>query len=390
MFENLIKNIFLKRLEKIAYGELFLTLPEGRSLHIKGRYPGPSADLYLKDWRVVVNLLIKGDIGLAEDYRDGYFGTKSLLNLLLFGLRNEQHLQAYTKGSYFYNIIARIGYLTQRNTLKQSKKNIHAHYDLGNNFYQLWLDESMTYSSGIYLSKEDSLQQAQKNKYQKILDSLTFTKGSILEIGCGWGGFIDMAMQHGDYLVKGITLSSEQQEYAIERLMPYKEKVSIALEDYRVQHGNYDMIVSIEMIEAVGKKYWPIYFKKLKSLLNNNGKIVLQSIVIDDALFDRYVKGSDVIRTYIFPGGMLPSVKILEKQLRKSGLRLLRKHHFGLDYAETLSQWLERFSQHESQLLSLGFDKRFQRMWKFYLCSCIAAFKCKKIDVVQLEIVHEK
>lgn len=387
MFEKIIKEKLLKSLSKIEFGELHLTTPEGDTFYFKAHNPGLSADIRLKDWRVIANLNVKGDIALAEDYRDGFWETQNLTHLIQFGLDNEKVFQGYIKGNFFYNCLAKLGYLTQRNTVKQSKKNIHAHYDLGNDFYKLWLDESMTYSSAIYKDEHDSLKEAQYNKYDRILDKITNSE-SILEIGCGWGGFAERAIQTKNCTIKGITLSQQQQSYANTRLEKYQDAAEIVIEDYRHQTGKYSTIVSIEMIEAVGRKYWATYFSKLKSLLKPEGKIFIQSIVIEDSLFKSYVKGTDLIRTHIFPGGMLPSRQVLNEHIRKAKLHCTDSYAFGADYAKTLSQWLENFTEQEKKLLQLGFDKRFQRMWKFYLASCIAAFKHKRIDVLQLEISH--
>lgn len=390
MFEKSVKNKLINKLQRVKYGELVLTTPEGELFHFKGAHQGPVADMQLNDWRVIVNLMIKGDIGFAEDYRDGYFHTKNLTDLLLFGLHNEESLSGYMKGNFFFNIIAKLGYLTQRNTLKQSKKNIHAHYDLGNEFYSLWLDETMTYSSAIYHQESDTLAQAQRQKYQRILDKICNINGDILEIGCGWGGFMQQAMQEGKYIIKGITLSSEQKEYATKRLEKHAHRTEVALEDYRDQKGKYDAIVSIEMLEAVGQKYWPVYFKTLSRLLKPHGKAIIQTIIIDDRLFKNYCRGTDVIRTHIFPGGMLPCVSQLKKNVQDASLRISDSYFFGLDYAKSLEEWLRNFSAQEQNLLKIGFDQRFQRMWKFYLCSCIAAFKTQRINVVQLEVLHDK
>lgn len=389
MFENIVKNKLIHKLKAIKYGELFLTTPDGELLHFKGWSQGPIADIQLNDWRVIVNLMIKGDIGFAEDYRDGYFHTKNLTDLLLFGLHNEECLSAYMNGNFFFNMIAKLGYFTQRNTIKQSKKNIHAHYDLGNQFYSLWLDETMTYSSAMYQQESETLAQAQRQKYQRILDKICKINGNILEIGCGWGGFIEQAMRHGKYFIKGITLSPSQKDYATKRLENHVDNIEIVLEDYRHQKGKYDAIVSIEMLEAVGQKYWPVYFKTIKQLLKPHGKAMIQTIIIDDKLFKNYCRGTDVIRTHIFPGGMLPCMSTLQENIRDAGLKIVDSYFFGLDYARTLEQWLISFSAQDGNLLHMGFDKRFQRMWKFYLCSCIAAFKTQRINVVQLEVVHD-
>lgn len=384
MFERILRNKLIQSLQHIEKGSLSITLPEGETHHFKGSISGKVADIAIKDWRVLANLTRKGDIGFAEDYRDAYWSTSNLQDLLIFALDNDNILDGYIKGSFLYRKLSILLYLTKRNTVKQSKKNIHAHYDLGNGFYQLWLDESMTYSSAIFNQQTQTLVEAQQNKYQHILDRIP-QKGSLLEIGCGWGGFAEKALNTGSYDYKGITLSKEQQHYAQARL---NDKSLIALEDYRIQQGQYDIIVSIEMIEAVGKAYWATYFSKLKSLLKPNGRIMLQSILIADDLFKDYDKGADMIRTFIFPGGMLPSMKIIKSELQKVGLKIVNEKFFGLDYAKTLSHWLKRFNEKNKELLSMGFDESFQRMWQFYLASCIATFTNKRTDVVQIEIAH--
>ena len=280
----------------------------------------------------------------------------------------------------------KLSYLTKGNSLKQSTKNIYGHYDLGNDCYSLWLDETMTYSSVLYKDNNETIEQAQINKYSNITNTFDKKEGSILEVGCGWGGFAEVATNQGDYSVKGITLSTEQYDYAKNRLI--NKNAGIAIEDYRIQQGKYDYIVSIAMIEAVGKAYWNTYFAKLKSLLKPDGKIVIQSILIDDCIFDSYAKGTDMIRTFIFPGGFLPSLKQIDIKLKKVGLKCVNTKLFGKDYAKTLDIWDDNFITKENELIELGFDKRFQRMWRFYLTSCSAAFDHGKIDVAQLEIVH--
>jgi cyclopropane-fatty-acyl-phospholipid synthase len=386
MFEKTIKKNLLKSLEQIKYGEIYLTTPEGDTFHHKGKEVGQTADLKLKDWRTVVNLKFKADIGFAADYRDGYWETSDLKALIRFGIDNEEAFGQYMKPNFFYTIMQKLSYLTKRNSLKQSKKNIYEHYDLGNDFYSLWLDETMTYSSALYKNNDETLKQAQINKYENIINKFDKKTGSILEVGCGWGGFAEVATTEGSYSVKGITLSTEQHDYAKNRLI--NKNADIVIEDYRIQQGQYDYIVSIEMIEAVGKQYWNTYFSKLKSLLKPDGKIVIQSILIDNALFESYLKGTDMIRTFIFPGGFLPSLEQIDIELKKVGLTCINKELFGKDYAKTLDIWDDNFITKESELIKLGFDKSFQRMWRFYLTSCSAAFDHGRIDVAQLEIVH--
>lgn len=386
MFENLIRKNIVKSLEKIKYGEIYLTTPDGETIYNKGEFEGQSANLNIKDWRTIVNIKLKSDIGFAADYRDGYWETSDLKSLILFGLDNEDAFGQYMSPNIFFKIIQKLGYLTKRNSIKQSKKNIYEHYDLGNDFYSFWLDKTMTYSSAIYKHPLETLEQAQINKYANIVSKFDKKSGSIIEIGCGWGGFAETAVNSGEYSVKGITLSTEQHKYAVERLSG--KNVDIVVEDYRIQEGKYDYVVSIEMIEAVGREYWDTYFSKLKSLLKDDGKIIIQSIVIDEKIFDSYSKGTDMIRTFIFPGGLLPSIEKIEQSLKKVGMKISNKEFFGKDYATTLDSWDEKFIAKEQELIELGFDQRFQRMWRFYLNSCSAAFINGRIDVVQLEIVH--
>ncbi|KEI34706.1 cyclopropane-fatty-acyl-phospholipid synthase [Francisella sp. W12-1067] len=386
MFEKTIRKNILKALDNIEFGEICLTTPEGEVIYTKGQKNGQIADLKLKDWRTAINLKFKADIGFAADYRDGYWETSNLKALILFGLENEQAFGQYMKPNVIFKFLHKIGYLTKRNTLKQSRKNIQKHYDLGNQFYNLWLDKTMTYSSAMFKNQNETLEQAQINKYSNIISKFNKPQGSIIEIGCGWGGFAETVINHGNYYLKGITLSTEQYEFAKQRLVG--KNVDITIEDYRIQEGQYDYVVSIEMIEAVGKKYWNTYFSKLKSLVKRNGKIIIQSIVIDDKLFNSYAKGTDMIRTFIFPGGFLPSIQQIEIELKKVGLKCVNKEFFGKDYAKTLDIWDNNFANTGQELLELGFDKRFQRMWRFYLNSCSAAFTHGRINVAQLEIVH--
>lgn len=387
MFEKSIKKKMLKLLESVKYGEVYLTTPEGEEYHFKGTHQGQTADIRLDDWRTIVNLSLKGDVGFAEDFRDGYWHTDNLASLLIFGLENEQVFPSYINGKFFFRQLSKILYLTKRNSIKGSQNNIEAHYDLGNDFYALWLDPTMTYSSGIYHEAHDTLQMSQVNKYARIIDKLK-PHGSVLEVGCGWGGFAEEALKRGDYHYKGITLSKEQKKYADQRLVNF-DHAEVVLEDYRHQQGKYDNIVSIEMFEAVGKQYWQSYFDQIKQCLKPDGVAVIQTITVADWLFETYCKSADMIRTFIFPGGMLPSPQALEKHAKKAGLKIKESYSFGHDYAKTLQQWYVNFSAESQALIEMGFDKRFQRMWKFYLAGCVATFITNRTDVVQLEVIHD-
>lgn len=385
MFDKLVRTRLVKLLDKIHHGQITITTPEGDVITAKGANDGYKADIVLHDWRVVANLVIKGDVGFAADYREGYFETTDLLNLISFGLQNESFFNNYAYGNSFFKLFSKLLYLTKRNTLKGSRRNIQAHYDLGNNFYQLWLDPSMTYSAAIFKSEQEDITTAQYQKYDRLLDKIKEPSAKILEVGCGWGGFAERAVAR-NHTIKGITLSQEQASYAQKRLE--NTKAEIALEDYRYQQGSYDYIVSIEMLEAVGKKYWPIYFKKLKNLLKPGGKILLQTITIEDKFFDQYAKNADMIRTYIFPGGMLPSEEKLHKELHNVGLKCDETFRFGSDYALTLKIWLDKFKSKINEVRNIGFNDNFTRLWEFYLCACIAGFSSQRINVVQMEISH--
>ncbi|MFN7365332.1 MAG: class I SAM-dependent methyltransferase [Alphaproteobacteria bacterium] len=384
MLNRHLTSRFLFALDHIEHGTITVTTPDARIHSFAGKNPGAHAKMHLHDWSVVRSMMRHGDVALAETYRSGFWESEDLTQLFLFGLQNQYSLDGYVQGNAFGRLASRLSYFFTRNTLKGSQQNIHAHYDLGNDFYSLWLDPSMTYSSAIFGCEKESLQDAQNRKYDRVLDRLN-PSGSLLEIGCGWGGFAARALQTGDYAIKGLTLSKYQHDYASGR---FEKDAVIALEDYRHQKGLYDQIVSIEMFEAVGEKFWPIYFAKLKSLLSNQGKAMIQTITIGDHYFERYRRGGDAIRTFIFPGGMLPSPSRFRKECEKAGLRIKDEFSFGQDYALTLEHWLKNFDEKVKEIKALGFDQKFVRMWRFYLTCCIAAFRHGRTDVVQWELDH--
>lgn len=384
MFDRQITTRFLATLNHIQHGSITVTTPDGKTYAYQGSQAGAQAQLNIHDWRVVSVMIRHGDIGLAESYRDGWWDSADPAQLFLFGLQNQSALDAYMYGSALGRIASRIAYIFTRNTVQGSRKNIHAHYDLGNDFYKLWLDPSMTYSSAIFSNQDESLQIGQHRKYDRIIERLS-SSGRLLEIGCGWGGFAERALQKGDYGIKGLTISEAQHEFASNRL---GQNAAIALEDYRHQTGLYDQIVSIEMFEAVGEEFWPTYFSKIKSLLANKGKAIVQTITIADAAFDRYRISGDAIRTFIFPGGMLPSPSRFHEEALKSGLRISDEFAFGNNYAQTLTHWLKNFDAKIKEVKSMGFDEKFIRMWRFYLTCCIAAFQHGRTDVIQWELQH--
>lgn len=383
MFERIIKKQLFNKLSHTEYGKFSLILPDGSLHEFVGHQAGVHADVTLTDWRVIAQLISKGDVGFAEDYRDEYWDTSNLEHVLLFALQNEKVFAELGHGGFVFKQLSKLLYLTKRNTLNGSKKNIQAHYDLGNDFYQLWLDRTMTYSSALFKHDNESLESAQCNKYNRLLDLIATPHAQILEVGCGWGGFAELAGMRGHY-VKGITLSQEQHDYAAARTKHLD--VNIALEDYRHQHGKYDAIVSIEMLEAVGEKYWHTYFNKLSQLIKDDGKILIQVITIDDKFFADYRKSADMIRTFIFPGGMLPCERELQKVITANELQITDIYRFGKDYAKTLRIWLADVDKHYDQIKSLGFDDKFIRLWRFYLALCSAGFEHGRINVIHLEL----
>lgn len=385
MLEQSVTDNFLRTLEALEYGSMLVTVPNGKSYDFKGDKKGAHGHMHIHNWRTISSFAAKGDIGLAEAYRDGWWDSEDLAELFRVGLQNEQALDSYIYGGMFSRLTTRLLYLFSRNTLGGSKRNIHAHYDLGNDFYKLWLDPSMSYSSALFNGENDSLEQAQYNKYDRMLERLETNSGRLLEVGCGWGGLAERATDKHSFDVKGITLSRQQHSYASQRL---GRNAEIVIEDYRNQEGKYDNIISIEMFEAVGESFWPTYFSKLQSLLNQKGKAIMQTITIDDGYFERYRKGGDMIRSFIFPGGMLPSPSRFNKEVERAGLRATNTHAFGHDYARTLEHWLEAFDANLPRIKTLGFDEPFIRIWRFYLASCIASFKVGRTDVMQWELQH--
>jgi cyclopropane-fatty-acyl-phospholipid synthase len=379
-----VKDRFLKTLDRIECGSVRLVLPNGQTHVFEGRRPGPAASLSVGDWRVIGNLAVNGDIGFAEDYRAGLWDTDNLQNLLSLALANENAVDSFIFGSLPARVWMRFSDLLRRNSRAGSRRNISAHYDLGNDFYSLWLDKSMTYSSAIFKGSE-SLEAAQNAKYDRLIDRLDAKSGSLLEIGCGWGGFAARAVERGDFSLKGITLSERQKAYAAARA---GNSAHIALEDYRDQQGVYDNIVSIEMFEAVGQQYWKTYFDKVVSLLKKNGRALIQTITIADDRFDRYQGSGDFIRKHIFPGGFLPSPAAFETAAARSGLIVTDRFDFGMDYARTLNIWLANFDAKKDAVQALGYDESFIRMWRFYLAACIAGFRTDRTGVMQVELRH--
>ncbi|MGE0657974.1 MAG: class I SAM-dependent methyltransferase [Reyranellaceae bacterium] len=376
---------------RLDVGELTVKLPDGMVHRFAGRREGPRADLHITDWRFFARVIKGGDMAFAEAYMDGQFDTPDLPALLTLGALNEAALERAFQANWLRRALWRLIHSRRGNSRRGSARNIRAHYDLGNDFYRLWLDGGMTYSSGLYENEAGrSLEAAQDAKYARILDRLGVRQGdSILEIGCGWGGFAEAAARRGAR-VHGITISREQLDFARQRVAKadLAHAAEIEFRDYRDVEGVYDHIVSIEMIEAVGEKYWPQYFATLSRHLRPGGKALIQAITIADNAFEQYRRGTDFIQRHIFPGGMLLSPHRLVEQARHAGLKLADAYGFGHDYARTLAAWLERFDRVSDRVRQMGFDQRFQRMWRYYLAYCIAGFSTGRTDVLQAELVH--
>ena len=378
----------LQLLSRLKHGALHLELPDGRISHFgDNSYP---VTLRLHDWSLCDAVLNSGDIGFAETFIDGSWSTDNLTGLIELFTRNRQSLESLIYGKWWTKMVYRLRHLLNRNSRSGSRKNIHAHYDIGNDFYRLWLDPSMTYSSALFGNgPADSLQDGQVAKYRRILSQLAVVPGArILEIGCGWGGFAEIAAGEGGVQVRGLTLSAEQLQFAQQRLADagLAEQADLLLMDYRDSNEQYDAIASIEMFEAVGEAYWPTYFECVSRNLKPGGRACIQTIVIADELFERYRTGSDFIQQYIFPGGMLPSPSVFRAQAERQGLRVVDEFAFGRDYARTLAEWRDAFRQKLTDIRAQGFDDRFLRTWEFYLAYCEAGFRADNINVMQFTL----
>lgn len=376
----------------IKKGALKITLPQGQKLRVSGKEIGPNADVTLNNWRLPARGFATGTVGAAESYIDGDWDSQDIASFLEFFLVNSTSDGVdMTRGkSLLAKITQKIRHLLNANTKAGSKRNISAHYDLGNAFYSQWLDPTMTYSSAMYGSGANDLESAQKAKYKALADSIGLTKDHhVLEIGCGWGGFAEYAAGTVGARVTCLTISKEQHDFAVDRMnrLGLSDKVNIKFQDYRDETGTYDRIASIEMFEAVGEKYWPTFFGKVRDCLKPGGSAGLQIITINDNDFEYYRAKPDFIQRYIFPGGMLPSPTALAKVTKEFGLSLNGQVIFGQDYARTLIEWRERFAKAWPNIVPLGFDDRFKRLWDFYLYYCEAGFRSEYIDVRQMVYV---
>ncbi|MCB1942555.1 MAG: class I SAM-dependent methyltransferase [Candidatus Accumulibacter sp.] len=386
----------LALLEGIEQGALEVRLPNGARLRFGHASPGHhSAMLEIGCWSVFDRVLERGDVGFAEASIDGHWHSPDLAALLTLFANNRQAISRAVYGQWWGLLSARLRHLLNANTRAGSRRNIIAHYDLGNDFYRLWLDPTMSYSSALFSSDAPrSLASAQLAKYRRILQRLGARPGQrVLEIGCGWGAFAETAAREAGLQVVGLTLSPAQLQFARERLRlaGVDRQVRLELRDYRDLVGEqFDHIVSIEMFEAVGERWWPTYFATLQRLLVPGGRAVVQSITIADALFARYRRGTDFIQQQVFPGGMLPSPSVFGQRAADAGLQVRDSFAFGRDYARTLAEWSANFEQQWPTIEAQGFDERFRRLWRFYLAYCQAGFSSGTTDVMQFELAHRR
>ena len=374
---------------RIRRGQIDFVMPDGRVFRAEGPEPGPIAELRVHDTETFARLVREGDLGFCDAYIEGGWSTPDLQAFLDFLQADNDVLYDGFPGMFFVRLYERMRHWMNRNTKDQAKKNISYHYDLGNEFYALWLDETMTYSSAFFETGQESMEAAQRAKYALMIDQMGAKPGDhVLEIGCGWGGFAEYAAKERGLRVTGLTISEEQLKYARERIEKagISDLVEFRLQDYRDETGEYDGIASIEMFEAVGEQYWPAYFATVRERLRPGRQATLQIITITEDRFETYRKGVDFIQKYIFPGGMLPSPSALRDEVRKAGLEFVRSIEFGESYSQTLRRWYEVFNARWDEVQAMGFDDRFKRMWNFYLTSCAAAFHSGNCDVTQITI----
>ena len=374
---------------KLNSGRVDFVLPDGRRFRAEGSKPGPVAEVTINNPDVFARLVREGDLGFCDAYLDGWWTTPDLQAFMDFIHADNDDMYDGFPGMALVRAWEKARFWFQSNTKRQALKNISYHYDLGNDFYSLWLDDTMTYSSALFNTSQESLEKAQIAKYASMVDQMGVKPGDhVLEIGCGWGGFAEYAAKERGLKVTGLTISKEQLEYAQKRIKSkgLSDKVHLKLQDYRDETGVYDGVASIEMFEAVGEKYWPVYFDKIKQCLKPGKQATLQIITIQDARWEVYRKSVDFIQKYIFPGGMLPSPSVLRKEIHKAGLSVQHSIEFGKSYSQTLRRWFEVFNNKWDNISAMGFDDRFRRMWNFYLTSCAATFESGNCDVTQITL----
>ena len=375
----------------LEHGRLDVVLPDGRHFRAEGPKPGPVAEMRVHDPDLFARLIREGDLGFCDAYLDGGWSTPDLMAFMdLMHAGNEGVYDGFP-GMKVLQLWEKLRFWLQGNSRVQAKRNIAAHYDLGNDFYALWLDETMTYSSALFETGQEPLEKAQIQKYASMVDRMGARPGDhVLEIGCGWGGFAEYAARERGLRVTGLTISRAQRDYAVDRMARagLTDRVEIKLQDYRDERGTYDGIASIEMFEAVGERYWPVYFDTLRERLKPGANATLQIITVHDRRWEVYKRGVDFIQKYIFPGGMLPTPTILRREVARAGLAVRDSVEFGQSYAQTLRRWHETFNDRWAEVQRLGFDERFRRMWNFYLASCAATFQHGNCDVTQITVTR--
>lgn len=381
-------HVFAKA-QTLKNGRCDFVLPDGRVFRAEGKNPGPVAELRIHNADIFARLIREGDLGFCDAYLDEWWSTPDLQAFMDLVHADNEDIYDGFPGMGLLRMMERFRFWMQRNNRIQARKNISHHYDLGNEFYGLWLDDTMTYSSALFETGQESHEAAQIAKYASMVDQMGVQPGDhILEIGCGWGGFAEYAAKERGLRVTGLTISQEQIYYARERIEKagLSDLVDFKLQDYRDETGTYDGIASIEMFEAVGQQYWPAYFDTVRARLKPGRQATLQIITVEDRRWEIYRRGVDFIQKYIFPGGMLPSPSVLRAQVEKAGLRVERSIEFGASYNISLRRWHETFNARWDQIAALGFDDRFRRMWNFYLTSCAATFESGNCDVTQITI----
>lgn len=373
----------------LRYGQIDFVLPDGRRFRAEGQNPGPVAELHVHNTDLFARLIREGDLGFCDAYLDDWWSTPDLQAFMDFIHADNEDIYDGFPGMGLVRRYEQLRFWLQRNSKDQARKNISYHYDLGNDFYGLWLDETMSYSSAIFTDPQQSMEAAQIAKYKSMVDEMGVASGDhVLEIGCGWGGFAEYAAAERGLHVTCLTISEEQFNYAVERIEKagLSDKVTFKLQDYRDEKGLYDGIASIEMFEAVGEQYWPIYFETVRERLKPGKTATFQIITVAHRRWQVYKRGVDFIQKYIFPGGMLPSPVVLREQIEKAGLAVEKSVEFGKSYDITLRRWHETFNEKWDQIAAMGFDERFKRMWNFYLTSCAATFDSGNCDVTQITV----
>jgi cyclopropane-fatty-acyl-phospholipid synthase len=380
---------FFSILQRLEVGVIEVALPDGRVFAVHGEQAGLTGRIDVTNPEFFTRMARDGDIGFPEMYMEGWWTTPDLQALLDVLMLNNDKVARGFLGAALVRAYERLRHWLRSNTRRGARRNIAYHYDLGNEFYRLWLDDTMTYSSALFSGQDETLHDAQRNKYASICDRMGLKRGDhVLEIGCGWGGFAEYAIAERGARITGLTLSREQHDYARKRLFDagLTERAEIVMRDYRDEAGIYDGIASIEMFEAVGEKYWPAYCRAVRERLRPGRVASLQIITIADRLFSRYRRGPDFIQKYIFPGGMLPSRSALRREFSAAGLEILGSIEFSDSYSRTLREWRETFNSRWSEIANLGFDQRFYRMWNFYLCACAACFSAGTTNVTQIAL----